>query len=367
VSSVLDSSAALVAEWVRPEIRGLTAYHVPDATGLIKLDAMENPYPWPGVLGEAWRATLKSVDLNRYPDPQARALKEALRHSMAVPESMELLLGNGSDELLQIILLAVGSPGRSVVVPAPTFAMYRLISIVAGLDYHEVPLRPDFALDAPAVLAAIEAQRPAVVFLSYPNNPTGNLFDVDALHAIIRASPGLVVLDEAYHAFAEETLMGSLAQYPNLLVLRTLSKLGLAGLRLGILVGPRRWISELEKARLPYNINTLTQVSAAFALQHGELLEAQARAIRAERQRLHSAMAAIPGLEVFPSRANFLLFRGPSAQAPRLFASLRAAGVLVKDVSASHALLADCLRVTVGTPEENETFLGALSRALRDG
>jgi histidinol-phosphate aminotransferase len=366
VSSDADPAAWRAAQWIRPEIQRLSAYHVPDATGLVKLDAMENPYPWPGQLGDAWLSTLRNLNLNRYPDARALGLKAGLRRSMAVPESMGLLLGNGSDELLQIILLAVGGHGRAVVVPAPTFAMYRLIAIFAGLDYHEVPLRPDFSLDADALLAGIQRTRPAVVFLSYPNNPTGNLFDVDAVCAVIRASPGLVVVDEAYHAFAEETLMGSLCHYPNLLVLRTVSKLGLAGLRLGVLVGSRFWIDQLDKVRLPYNINTLTQVSAAFALQHGELLDAQARSIRAERQRLYAALADLPGITVYPSRANFLLFRGPPGGARRLFERLRNSGILTKDVSASHPLLADCLRVTVGTPEENEAFLGALSRAVRE-
>jgi histidinol-phosphate aminotransferase len=365
VSGGPDPAAARAAEWIRPEIQRLTAYHVPDASGLVKLDAMENPYPWPGELGDAWLDALRRVNLNRYPDARALRLKEGLRRSMGVPESLALLLGNGSDELLQIILLAVGGPGRSVVAPGPTFAMYRLIATFTGLDYHEVPLRTDFSLDSETLLENIQRIHPAVVFLSYPNNPTGNLFDVDVVCAVVRASPGLVVVDEAYHAFAEETLMGSLSRYPNLLVLRTVSKLGLAGLRLGVLAGSRFWIDQLDKVRLPYNINTLTQVSAAFALQHGELLDAQARSIRAERQHLHAAMTELPGITVYPSRANFLLFRAPPGCARRLFERLRDCGILTKDVSASHPLLADCLRVTVGTPEENEAFLGALSRALQ--
>ncbi len=362
----VDPTRSLAAAWIRPEIQQLCAYHVPDATGLIKLDAMENPYPWPGQLLEAWLSALRGANLNRYPDAAAQTLKAALRRAMAVPDSMDILLGNGSDELLQIILLAVGGPERSVLAPAPTFAMYRLIATFAGLEYREVPLRIDFSLDLDLLLEGIERCPPAVVFLSYPNNPTGNLFDVGALHVLIQASRGLVVIDEAYHAFAEETLMGALERYPNLLVLRTVSKLGLAGLRLGMLVGPRPWIAELDKVRLPYNISTLTQLSATFALQHGELLEAQARAIRAERQRMHRAIAELSGITVYPSRANFLLFRAPRGQARRLFESLRRFGILVKDVSGTHGLLADCLRVTIGTPEENEAFLAGLARALRD-
>lgn len=353
--------ASQAAAWVRPEILSLSPYHVPDATGLIKLDAMENPYPWPGELQEAWLDALRGVHLNRYPDGAAHGVKASLRDAMAPPASTDLMLGNGSDELIQIILLSVAAPGRCVVTPGPAFAMYRMISLFAGLDYHEVPLRDDFSLDPEALLEAIERWQPAIVFIAYPNNPTGNLFDPGALRQVIEASPGLVVLDEAYHPFAQETVMGWLQEYPNLLLLRTLSKLGLAGLRLGILVGPPIWVREMEKVRLPYNVGTLTQVSAAFAMRHAKLLDAQAGHIRQERERLHLAMQGIDGLTVYPSRANFLLFRTALGMASRVFQALKDSGILVKDLSGSHPLLTDCLRVTVGTPAENDAFLRALT------
>jgi histidinol-phosphate aminotransferase len=353
--------ASQVATWIRPEIRGLSPYHVPDAAGLIKLDAMENPYPWPGELQEAWLDALRGVHLNRYPDGAARGLKASLRDTMAPPASMDLMLGNGSDELIQIILLSVAAPGRCVITPGPAFAMYRLISLFAGLEYHEVPLREDFSLDLGALLESVERHQPAVVFIAYPNNPTGNLFDPRALRQVIEASPGLVVLDEAYHPFAQETVMGWLEEFPNLLLLRTLSKLGLAGLRLGILVGPPLWVRELEKVRLPYNVSTLAQLSAAFAMRHAKLLDAQAGHIRQERERLHFAMQGIEGLTAYPSRANFLLFRTASGRASKVFQALRDSGILIKNLSGSHPLLTDCLRVTVGTPAENDAFVAALA------
>ncbi|HHM04839.1 MAG TPA: histidinol-phosphate transaminase [Gammaproteobacteria bacterium] len=354
----------LISRWVRPEIRGLQAYHVPDAAGLVKLDAMENPYGWPESLVGAWLETLKGVSLNRYPDPQAGALKTGLRRAFALPEDMELLLGNGSDELIQMILMAVVGPDRTVLAPEPAFSMYRLISATVGLRFTGVPLSADFRLDLPALLEAIERERPAVVFLAYPSNPTGNLFDAAAMEAVIKAAPGLVVVDEAYTPFCDASFLGRLGRYGNLLVLRTLSKLGLAGLRLGYLVGDPAWLHELDKLRLPYNINVLTQASAAFALAHFDVLAEQTRRIRADRDRLAKDLAALPGVQVFPSQANFILFRGPAGRAPALFEALKARGVLIKRLHGAHPLLADCLRVTVGRPEENSAFLAALAAAL---
>ncbi|MDQ2696361.1 MAG: histidinol-phosphate transaminase [Pseudomonadota bacterium] len=353
------------AQWVRPAIRALSAYHVPPAAGLIKLDAMENPYGWPPALVEAWLGRLRQASLNRYPDPQATALKAQLRQAMAVPDAAGLILGNGSDELIQLILLAVAEPGRVVLAPDPTFVMYRLLAAATGMDYRGVALRAaDFALDGAALLAAVERQRPAVVFLASPNNPTGNLFDPDVVRAVIDAAPGLVVVDEAYCAFTDRSVLPDVGRWPNLLVMRTLSKMGLAGLRLGLLAGPPAWLDELEKVRLPYNINVLTQLSAEFALSHGAVLEDQARRIRADRARLFAALQALPGIVPYPSEANFILFRTPPGAAQRLFQTLAGGGVLVKNLSRGGGLLRDCLRVTVGAPDENRRFLEVLGAAL---
>jgi histidinol-phosphate aminotransferase len=249
------------AHWVRPEIRALKAYAVPDATGLIKLDAMENPYTFPDNLRSEWLRVLQQVDLNRYPDPAARRLKDALRTALDIPPSMSVLLGNGSDELIQLIAMALAQPGRVVLAPVPTFVMYDMIATFTGMRFVGVPLTPDFDLDLSAMLAAIRLHRPAVIFLAYPNNPTGNLFDEGAMRQILKASDGLVVVDEAYHAFAGVSFMQHLDEYANLVVMRTLSKQGLAGLRLGILAGDSAWLDEFDKLRLPYNINSLTQAA----------------------------------------------------------------------------------------------------------
>ncbi len=348
--------------WVRPEIRALAAYHVQKASGLIKLDAMENPYGWPEPLKQAWLERLRQVEVNRYPDPEARELAQVLRRVMGVPGGMELLLGNGSDEIIQLIALALGGPGRTILSVEPGFVMYRMIATFCGLQYVGVPLREDFSLDLPAVKEAIERHRPAVVFLACPNNPTGNLFDGEEVVEIVEAAPGLVVIDEAYSPFTDATFMHRLGEFPNLVVMRTLSKLGLAGLRLGYLAGPREWLAEFHKVRLPYNINVLTQVTATFALTDGwSVLQEQTAAIRAERARLFAALEAIPGLEPFPSEANFILVRTEPGRAEETFEQLKAGGVLVKKLHGSHPLLDACLRLTVGTPEENDRLLQLLA------
>lgn len=357
-------AAAAVERWVRPEIRALSAYHVPPSGGLIKLDAMENPYVWPDAMRDAWSAALREVSLNRYPDPAPQALTEALRAYAGVPDGAGIVLGNGSDELIQMLALAVSAPGRAILAPEPSFSMYRMIALFAGLEFVGVPLRPDdFSLDTDAMLTAIEQHRPALVFIDYPNNPTGRLFDPADLRRIIEAAPGAVIIDEAYHAFAGTSVMSWLDEYPDLLVLRTLSKAGLAGLRLGLVAGSGAWTREIDKVRLPYNVNVLTQISALFALEHGDVLASQAARIREDRERLYRALCALPGLEVWPSSANFILFRVPAGRGARVFGGLRERGVLVKHLGALPTLH-DCLRVTVGTPEENAAFLEALRAEL---
>ena len=371
----MSNSNDNVTRWVRPEIRALSAYHVPDSGDFIKLDAMENPYHWPETMVEQWLAILREAELNRYPDPSPAGLKKSLAQAMEVPADVEVLLGNGSDELIQMIAMALALPGRKVLAPEPSFVMYKMIATLSGMEYVGVPLSKGFGLDLPVMLNAIKEHQPAVVFLAYPNNPTGNLFDSDAVKAIIEASPGLVVVDEAYHAFAGDSFMAELGagngsskgKYDNLVVMRTVSKMGLAGLRLGLLAGPSAWLAEFDKVRLPYNINVLTQQSAEFALANREILDQQTRQICVDREKLMQDLEAIKGIRPFPSRANFILFRVTvtgGKNATEVFESLKTQGVLIKNLSAAGDLLQDCLRVTVGRPEENEAFLSALKKAL---
>lgn len=349
-------------EIIRDDIRALTAYHVPDSSGMVKLDAMENPYGLPPALRARIARLVEDASLNRYPDPGASQLKARLRETFAAPEAAELLLGNGSDEILQMLVLAAARPGAVVLGVEPSFTMFRMIAAFAGVRYVGVELRDDFALDVGRILAGIEQHRPGLIFLAYPNNPTGNLFDAAGIERIIAAAPGMVLIDEAYHAFAGRSFMARVPQQANLLVMRTLSKLGLAGIRLGVLAGRGEWIAQLDKLRLPYNVNTLTQLVACEVLQHEAVLTEQAAAIKLERGRLLRGLQEVPGLTAYPSDANFLLFRIGNAE--RVFDGLKQRGVLIKSLHGSHRLLANCLRVTVGTPQENDAFLAALTRTL---
>jgi histidinol-phosphate aminotransferase len=348
--------------WVREEILALKAYTVAPAEGMIKLDAMENPYRLPGPLRQAVGELIADAAINRYPDPAAPALKARLRQTMGIPETAGLVIGNGSDELITLAAQALARPGAVMLAPEPTFAMYRMNAVLSRMRFVGVSLRSDFTIDPDAVLAAIETHQPALVFVAYPNNPTGNLFPEDAVERIVAATPGLAVVDEAYQPFAQRSFMPRLDDFPNLVVMRTVSKLGLAGVRLGYAAGRPEWIAELDKVRPPYNVSVLTQVVAERVLAHADVLEAQARAIREERGRLHQALARLPGVTVFPSAANFLLVRVPDA--PGAFAGLRSRRVLVRSFHGSHPLLEHCLRVTVGTPEENQTLLAALRASI---
>ncbi len=348
----------------RSEVLALSAYPVADAQGLIKLDAMENPYSWPDALKNQWWAAIKDCPVNRYPDPAARRLTETLRGHDQINPKWGLLLGNGSDEIIQMLLMAL-PPNARVLAPVPGFVMYKQISDSLGLSYQGIALKADnFSLDLGAMLTAIEQNSPAIIFIAYPNNPTGNLFEAADIAAIIDAAPGLVVIDEAYAPFANASFLAGLDRYPHLLVMRTVSKLGLAGLRLGYLVGDPAIIGELNKIRLPYNINSLTQLTADFALQHKAVFEQQTQTICSERGRVFAALQHTNGITAYPSAANFILFKTLPGQANAVFAAIKQQGVLIKNLNPQGGLLVDCLRVTIGKPEENDAFLQALAQAL---
>ncbi len=356
--------SARIQQWVRPEIRVLNAYHVPPATGMIKLDAMENPYRWSDEMIAAWLEKLRDASINRYPDPQAAAVREGLRREMGVAAGHDILLGNGSDEIIQMLALLVAARGRCVLAPEPGFVMYRMIATLTGLDYVGVPLDANFDLDLDAMLATIKQHQPALIFLALPNNPTGNLFSVDRVRAVIEAAEGLVILDEAYTAFTDADHLSFAQDYDNVLIMRTLSKVGLAGLRLGLLIGDAAWLHEIEKIRLPYNINVLTQLSAEFALENFQVIRQQTAAIRAERERLMSELRSIAELQVWPSEANFVLVRTQEGRARPLFEFLKQQNILVKCLDGAHPQLRDCLRLTVGEPADSDRLLTAIKEGL---
>ena len=358
-----------INKWIRPEIKALSAYHVPASGDMIKLDAMENPYRWPDDVVDQWLDVIRDVELNRYPDPGARVLKEHLRESMDVPAESEIILGNGSDELIQMIMMAMAGESESgnrhaVLSVEPGFVMYKMIATFMGMPYIGVPLKEDFSIDEDEIINSIIKHQPAIVFLAYPNNPTSNLFDENVIRKIIETAPGVVIVDEAYHAFADKSFMPMLKEYDNLLVMRTVSKMGLAGLRLGLLAGKAEWLNEFDKVRLPYNINILTQASAEFAIKNRHILDKQTQQICIDRETLFKELSEIKSITAYPSQANFILVRVEEGKADEIFNQLKEQGVLIKNLNPVGGLLSDCLRITVGTAVENKTLLNLFKKVL---
>ncbi len=350
---------------IRQDVQAMHAYAIQDSAGMAKLDAMENPYQLPPVLQAELGQRLGALAINRYPGARVDALRAALGRYARMPAGCALMLGNGSDELISLLALACALPGASVLAPVPGFVMYAMSAQLQGLAFHGVPLTADFELDEAAMLAAIAQHRPAITYLAYPNNPTANLWDDAVIERIIlavREQGGLVVMDEAYQPFSSKSYLDRMARHGHVLLMRTLSKFGLAGVRLGYLMGPQALIEQVDKVRPPYNVSVLNCECALFVLEHEAVFAAQALAIREQRAVLFKALADLPGVRAYPSDANMILLRVPDAL--RCFVGLKQRKVLVKNVSSLHPLLANCLRLTVGTVDENRLLLAALQESL---
>ncbi|MES3014646.1 MAG: histidinol-phosphate transaminase [Pseudomonadota bacterium] len=354
--------AERMARVIRPDLQNLHGYVVQPSAGLVKLDVMENPFRLPPELQQALGERLGAVAINRYPAERTDELRAALARHARMPEGCALTLGNGSDELIVMLTLACARPGAVVLSPVPSFELYELSAKLQGLRFVGVPLTAELELDAEAMLAAVREQQPVLVHLAYPNNPTANCWDDAVIDALIEAAPGLVVIDEAYQPFAGRDSMARLVRHEQVLIMRTMSKFGLAGVRIGYLMGRRELIAQIDKLRPPFNISVLNCEAALFALEHEDEYARQAAIIRAERERLQAALRQIPGVQPFRSEANMILVRVKEADA--VFARMRTRGVLVKSRSAYHPLLKDCLRLTVGTPQENDQMLAALKDSL---
>ena len=331
-----------LAGLIRQDVQSMHAYAVQDSAGMVKLDAMENPYSLPPQLQAELGRRLGALALNRYPDRRLGDLRQAM---------------------------ACDLPGASILAPVPGFVMYAMSAQLQGLNFVGVPLSRDFELDLPAMLDAIGQHKPSITYLAYPNNPTANCWDDTAIETIIDAvgrQGGLVVMDEAYQPFAGKSYIDRIADHGHVLLMRTLSKFGLAGIRLGYMMGPAALMAQIDKVRPPYNVSVLNCECALFALEHQEVFAQQAQAIVAERERLLAALAALPGVTAFRSDANMVLLRlgGPPERASAVFQALKEQRVLVKNVSKMHPLLANCLRLTVGTPDENALLLQALQHSL---
>ena len=351
---------------IRQDVSSMHAYAIQPSAGLIKLDAMENPFRLPEALQRELGERLGRVAINRYPAGCAADVVRALSAYVDLPAGCKLMLGNGSDELISLLALACDVPGASILAPLPGFVMYEMSARLQGLKFVGVPTTANFELDGAAMLAAIETHRPAITYIAYPNNPTANLYDDRVVQRIVDAvggQGGLVVFDEAYQPFASRSWLARMPAHEHVLVLRTLSKFGLAGVRLGYLCGAAALIDEIDKVRPPYNISALNAEATLFALDHADEFARQAATLRTERASLLAALADIPGATAFPSEANMILVRVPDAK--RAFEGLKERGVLVKNVSAMHPLLAECLRLTVGAPDENRQMIDALKAVLR--
>jgi histidinol-phosphate aminotransferase len=347
---------------IRQDVQSMHAYAVQDAAGMVKLDAMENPHRLTDALQAELGRRLGAVELNRYPGPSLDVLRQALAGHARMPAGCALMLGNGSDELISLVAMACDVPGASILAPLPGFVMYAMSAQLQGLQFIGVDLTPDFELDEAAMLAAIDRHQPSIIYLAYPNNPTANLWDDGVIERIVRAAPGLVVIDEAYQPFSSRSYIDRLAAHPHVLLMRTLSKFGLAGVRIGYMMGAAALVAEIDKVRPPYNVSVLNAEAALFALEHAQVYEAQAAELRAQRARLLAELARMPGVRPWPSDANMVLVRVPDAQS--VFEGMKRRGVLVKNVSRMHALLANCLRLTVGTADENTRMLAALQESL---
>jgi histidinol-phosphate aminotransferase len=358
----MTDAASLAKKVFRQDVQSMHAYAIQPSTGLMKLDAMENPHRLPPHLQEELGRRLGAVALNRYPGSRVDDLRRALAKFADMPDGFEIMLGNGSDELISLIAMACDIPGATILAPLPGFVMYEMSAKLQGLEFVGVSLTAELELDEGAMLAAIEQHRPTIVYIAYPNNPTANLWDDAVIEKIVERAPGLVVIDEAYQPFSSKSYADRMTKHPHVLLMRTMSKFGLAGVRIGYMLGRRELIAEIDKLRPPYNVSVLNCVCAVFALEHADIFADQARDIRAERERLQRALRDMPGVKAWPSDANMILVRVPDAT--KAFEGLKAHGVLVKNVSRMHPLLAECLRLTVGTHDENTRLLQALQASL---
>jgi histidinol-phosphate aminotransferase len=349
-----------ISTLIRPQVRKLAAYHVDETAVRIKLDAMENPFPLPLAMRREIAAVVRNTKINLYPDPSAKELKKVIA-SMWRMKPEQMLLGNGSDELIQAIILAFGGP---VLVPVPTFAMYEITSRALAQNVVTVPLNDDFDLDAGLMLKKAKASEARVIFLACPNNPTGNRFSDNEIRKVLDRADAAVVIDEAYFSFSHKTWLPLLKKYPNMILLRTLSKIGFAGLRIGVLTASQNVIDELNKIRLPYNINSLSQAVGVTALRHNDVVSRQISLLISERQRLYNALSRLPGVIAYPSETNFIMIR-TAVDASGIHKQLKQAGILIKNLS-KPGPLKNCLRVTIGTPSENKEFLSKLSSIIKN-
>ncbi|MDB0021601.1 histidinol-phosphate transaminase [Candidatus Pseudothioglobus singularis] len=345
-----------IEQWLRSDIKNIDAYHVPVSKDMIKLDAMESPFGIPKDLKVEFLKCIEQSEVNRYPEADPSPLKDTLRSLMDIPDEFGILLGNGSDELIQLLALAC-SKDDLIMSFEPSFVMYELVSKYVNLEYFGVQLDSNFDINLSDALLIIEREKPKIIFIAYPNNPTGNCFDYDAIIEIIKSTNSMVILDEAYYAYSDKSFLSEISNFPNLLVLRTISKIGFAGLRLGLLIGDQETIAQLNKLRLPYNINALTQTSANFLLQDKQRIINNAQIIIEERRRLAHELSLFSKFKVYPSQTNFILVHSEDANS--LHTALKENGILIKGFPKG-SKLSDFIRISVSEPVENNILIDAI-------
>ena len=345
-----------IEQWLRSDIKNIDAYHVPVSKDMIKLDAMESPFGVPEDLKVEFLKCIEQSEVNRYPEADPSPLKGTLRSLMDIPDEFGILLGNGSDELIQLLALAC-SKDDLIMSFEPSFVMYELVSKYVNLEYFGVQLDSNFDINLSDALLIIEREKPKIIFIAYPNNPTGNCFDYDAIIEIIKSTNSMVILDEAYYAYSDKSFLSEISNFPNLLVLRTISKIGFAGLRLGLLIGDQETIAQLNKLRLPYNINALTQTSANFLLQDKQRIINNAQIIIEERRRLAHELSLFSKFKVYPSQTNFILVHSEDANS--LHTALKENGILIKGFPKG-SKLSDFIRISVSEPVENNILIDAI-------
>jgi len=347
----------------RKEVRAQQAYPIEDIACPVKLDANENPYLLPLTVRRRFWKRLQAIPLNRYPEAGSPEVLKRFALYFGVDRDM-IMVGNGSDELIGILCTAVGGEGTSVMVPVPTFPMYRISAQNNGHKVLSIPLNENFDLDVAKMLDAMEKESPSLIFISYPNNPTGNCFCRSHIEEIIRHSRGIVVVDEAYYPFSGMTFIEDMKKHENLVILRTLSKVGLAAMRLGFLLGSPEVIDQLNKVRLPYNLNALSQMAALFYLEEEDIFIRQVKKIGREKDRLFKGLKSIDGIVPYPSDANFIFF-GCTYHTNSVYTKLIKGGVLVKPFEPPGGVSGN-FRVTVGTRNENEIFLKELKSIVAE-
>ena len=346
---------------IREEVLNQEAYSAPEISCRIKLDANESPYDISASLKSRIVESIEKIPLNRYPEAGSPELIEEFAGLYGVDGDM-LIVGNGSDELIQALLIAVKGQAAGVLVPTPTFVMYKISALNTGHKVIEVPLDSRFDLDVDSMLEIIADKSPELVFFSYPNNPTGNCFDAGSIEAILKESSGIVVIDEAYANFSGKTFLPYLDRYENLVILKSLSKVGLAAMRIGILIGSPFLVHELNKVRLPYHLNTLSQIAARLYIDNEAEFRRQADGVAGRKEELSNELKKIDGIQPYASDSNFILF-GCAFDTDSIYDNLLKKGILIKKFN-TPGILENCMRVTVGTREENEEFLGALRDIL---